>query len=105
MSILLVFMKPKSNGRRISFHQGDHEGHEENKCSGRGKLMVDSVKLRRSHTPVGTGEQVRKNDVQKTEIKRPGSQPSGKVPTDSRTGNVRIDPLCEAPEPARVRAA
>ena len=36
------------------------------------------------------------------EIKRIGSQPSGKGPADYFTGTVRIDPLFEAPDPARV---
>jgi hypothetical protein len=36
------------------------------------------------------------------EIKRSGSQPSSKGPSDWFTGTVRIDPLFEAPEPARV---
>ena len=39
------------------------------------------------------------------EIKRIGSQPSGKGPAEYFTGTVRIDPLFEAPEPARVRGA
>src|SRR5437660_1637784 len=39
------------------------------------------------------------------EIKRCGSQASSKGPTDWFTGTVRIDPLFEAPEPARVRGA
>src|SRR6266513_2405766 len=39
------------------------------------------------------------------EIKRAGSQPSTKGPADWFTGTVRIDPLFEAPEPARVRGA
>jgi quercetin dioxygenase-like cupin family protein len=39
------------------------------------------------------------------EIKRSGSQPSGKGPVDYFTGTVRIDPLFEAPAPARVRGA
>ena len=39
------------------------------------------------------------------EIKRSGSQPSSKGPPDYFTGAVRIDPLFEAPEPARVRGA
>jgi quercetin dioxygenase-like cupin family protein len=39
------------------------------------------------------------------DIKRSGSQPSAKGPADYFTGTVRIDPLFEAPEPARVRAA
>ena len=36
------------------------------------------------------------------DIKRNGSQPSGKGPTDYFTGAVRVDPLFQAPEPARV---
>jgi len=39
------------------------------------------------------------------EIKRSGSQASTKGPTHWFTGAVRIDPLFEAPEPARVRGA
>jgi quercetin dioxygenase-like cupin family protein len=39
------------------------------------------------------------------EIRHPGTQPSGKGPVDYFTGAVRIDPLFEAPTPARVRAA
>ena len=39
------------------------------------------------------------------EIKRSGSRPSGKGPAEYFTGAVRIDPLFEAPEPARVRSA
>src|SRR5438445_10590821 len=39
------------------------------------------------------------------EIKRCGSQSSSKGPADWFTGTVRIDPLFEAPEPARVRGA
>ena len=36
------------------------------------------------------------------EIKRSGSQPSGKGQAEYFTGNVRIDPLHQAPAPARV---
>ncbi|GAC1307504.1 MAG: cupin domain-containing protein [Mucilaginibacter sp.] len=39
------------------------------------------------------------------EIKRIGSRPSGKGPADYFTGSVRIDPLNEPPEPARVAMA
>jgi quercetin dioxygenase-like cupin family protein len=39
------------------------------------------------------------------EIKRSGSRPSGKGPADWFTGQVRLDPLWDAPEPARVRSA
>ena len=39
------------------------------------------------------------------EIKRAGSQPSGKGPADYFTGTVRVDPLFQAPAPARVSTA
>src|SRR5256886_3396499 len=39
------------------------------------------------------------------EIKRSGSQPSGKGPADWFTGTVRVDPLFQAPDPARVAGA
>ena len=39
------------------------------------------------------------------EIKRSGSQPSGKGPDEWFTGTVRIDPLFAAAEPSRVSAA
>jgi len=39
------------------------------------------------------------------EIKRKGSQPSGKGPEDYFTGTVHIDPLFQAPEPARAFGA
>ncbi len=39
------------------------------------------------------------------EIKRSGSQPSGKGPKEYFTGTVRIDPIINAPDPARVAGA
>jgi len=39
------------------------------------------------------------------DIKRSGSRPSGKGPAEYFTGAVRVDPLFEAPDPARVRGA
>jgi quercetin dioxygenase-like cupin family protein len=39
------------------------------------------------------------------EIRRSGSQPSGKGPPEYFTGQVRIDPLFTAPAPARVACA
>ena len=39
------------------------------------------------------------------DIKRAGTQPSGKGPSDWFTGTVRIDPLFQAPDPARVAGA
>jgi quercetin dioxygenase-like cupin family protein len=38
-------------------------------------------------------------------IRRAGSQPSGKGPTDWFTGAVRIDPQFNPPDPARVSGA
>ena len=39
------------------------------------------------------------------EIKRNCSQPSGKGPAEYFTGTVRVDPLFQAPAPARVSGA
>jgi quercetin dioxygenase-like cupin family protein len=39
------------------------------------------------------------------EIRRSASQPSRQGPAEYFTGRVRIDPLFDAPEPARVRSA
>lgn len=39
------------------------------------------------------------------EIKRAGSQPSGKGPAEWFTGSVRVDPLFQAPDPALVSGA
>jgi quercetin dioxygenase-like cupin family protein len=51
------------------------------------------------------GADLNHNKETKMEIKRVGSQPSGKGPADWFTGTVRVDPLFEAPPPARVRGA
>jgi quercetin dioxygenase-like cupin family protein len=39
------------------------------------------------------------------EIQRVGSKPSGEGPSDWFTGKVRIDPLFDRPDPARVNGA
>ena len=39
------------------------------------------------------------------QITRSGSQPSGKGPAEYFTGVVRVDPLFQAPDPARVSGA
>jgi quercetin dioxygenase-like cupin family protein len=39
------------------------------------------------------------------DIKRVGTQPSGRPPAEYFTGTVRLDPLHDAPEPARVGMA
>src|SRR5438045_6021735 len=43
--------------------------------------------------------------MQNMDITRSGSQPSGKGPAEYFTGAVRVDPLFQAPDPARVRGA
>jgi len=39
------------------------------------------------------------------QITRVGSQPSGKGPAEYFTGTVRVDPLLQAPDPARITGA
>jgi quercetin dioxygenase-like cupin family protein len=39
------------------------------------------------------------------EVKRNGAQPSRPGPAEYFTGSVRIDPIFDAPDPARVRSA
>ena len=51
-----------------------------------------------------TGSKVSK-EISEMEIKKGGSQPSGKGPAEYFTGTVRIDPLFTAPAPARVVGA
>jgi quercetin dioxygenase-like cupin family protein len=43
--------------------------------------------------------------IQKMEIKRNGSQPSGNGPAEYFSGTVRIDPLFQAHDPARTVGA
>jgi quercetin dioxygenase-like cupin family protein len=45
-----------------------------------------------------------KTTASQLEIKRSGSQPSGKGPAECFTGNVRLDPLISVEDPARVMA-
>jgi quercetin dioxygenase-like cupin family protein len=51
------------------------------------------------------GAQRRGGGIENMDIKRSGSQPSGKGPAEYFTGAVRIDPLFEAPDPARAVGA
>jgi quercetin dioxygenase-like cupin family protein len=50
-------------------------------------------------------EWLRRTGDETMEIMRVGSRPSGKGPAEYFTGSVRIDPLFQAPDPARVRGA
>src|SRR5438874_499565 len=63
----------------------------------------DVARVRRQ--PVSSSSQARIRRSQSMEINRSGSQPSNKGPADWFTGTVRIDPLFQAPEPARVACA
>jgi quercetin dioxygenase-like cupin family protein len=44
-------------------------------------------------------------EIQKMDIKRNGAQPSNKGRAEYFTGTARVDPLFEAPDPARARGA
>jgi quercetin dioxygenase-like cupin family protein len=46
-----------------------------------------------------------KGSIRRMEINRIGSRPSAKGPTEWFTGEVRIDPLFQAHEPARAQGA
>jgi quercetin dioxygenase-like cupin family protein len=48
---------------------------------------------------------IKRGGIQKMDIKRSGSQPSGKGSAEYFTGAVRIDPLFQAPDPARAVGA
>jgi quercetin dioxygenase-like cupin family protein len=54
-------------------------------------------------TPASTAPTKGRNEAM--EIRRAGSRPSGKGPAEWFTGAVRVDPLFEAPEPARAVGA
>jgi quercetin dioxygenase-like cupin family protein len=58
--------------------------------------------LGNGNDPQGTNQP---KEIRKLEIKRNGSQPSGKGPAEWFTGTVRIDPLFRAPDPAFVQGA
>src|SRR5208282_6232791 len=53
----------------------------------------------------GSSKSKRNSGDNKVEIKRLGSQPSVRGPSEWFTGTVRIDPLIQAPEPALVQGA
>src|SRR5262245_60950326 len=63
---------------------------------------MEPIKLNKPANPPGNKKTKRGKNM---EIKRAGSQPSAKGPAEWFTGTVRIDPLFQAPEPARGRGA
>src|SRR2546421_1712917 len=74
-------------------------------CSGGTFVARDFAGFAGSH-PVGTRARISlAAGGRSMEVKRGGSQPSSKGSADYFTGTVRIDPLFEAPDPARVRGA
>jgi quercetin dioxygenase-like cupin family protein len=68
-----------------------------------GGLAVLTATHAAAQQPVATASTTRRNPAM--EIKRNGSQPSGKGPADYFTGTVRVDPMFKAPDPARVVGA
>jgi quercetin dioxygenase-like cupin family protein len=58
-----------------------------------------------SHTARTVGRTALTTQEQEMNITRAGSQPSNRGPADWFTGTVRIDPLFNAPSPARVAGA
>ena len=61
---------------------------------------------RSARETIGSRRVLRVNTGTETmDIRRAGSEPSGKGPDEYFTGTVRIDPLFSAPEPARAAGA
>jgi quercetin dioxygenase-like cupin family protein len=67
--------------------------------------IAHGCRWRSLNNPSGTVQAACKSKGDAMEIKRSGSRPSGKGSAEYFTGAVRIDPLFEAPEPARARGA
>ncbi|MHC2620261.1 quercetin dioxygenase-like cupin family protein [Bradyrhizobium huanghuaihaiense] len=68
----------------------------------RGALIGGAAAAIGVHRPLAAAAQ--KEPDMDIDIKRNGSRPSQKGPADWFTGTVRIDPLFQAPDPARVAA-
>jgi quercetin dioxygenase-like cupin family protein len=69
------------------------------KAAGAAVLVVPAIARARAEARLAKRQELH------MEIKRVGSRPSGKGPADWFTGTVRIDPLFDAPDPARVAGA
>ena len=80
-------------------------------CTGPASARYTNARLTeaRSWRTVSSGLENRRlsstEGVDEMEIKRIGSQPSVKGPSEWFTGTVRIDPLFQAPDPAFVQGA
>lgn len=72
--------------------------------------FLETVAFAHSYSPNSSIRRVLSNGRQfhygnVMDIKRAGSQPSSVGPAQTFTGTVRIDPLIDAPSPARILAA
>jgi quercetin dioxygenase-like cupin family protein len=68
-----------------------------------GLAVTTAIRSAAAQTPMQAVPTTARNRTM--EIKRIGSQPSGKGSADYFTGTVRVDPLFQAPEPARGAGA
>jgi quercetin dioxygenase-like cupin family protein len=71
----------------------------------RDALIVGSFAVTEIYRPVAFAAGTQKETKMDIDIKRNGSRPSQKGPEDWFTGTVRVDPLFQAPEPARAGGA
>jgi quercetin dioxygenase-like cupin family protein len=71
----------------------------------RAVLIGGSVAVAEIHHPLVFAASTQKETKMDIDIKRNGSRPSQKGPEDWFTGTVRVDPLFQAPEPARASGA
>jgi quercetin dioxygenase-like cupin family protein len=71
----------------------------------RAALIGGSVAITGIHRPLAFAAGTEKETKMDLDIKKNGSRPSQRGPEDWFTGTVRIDPLFQAPEPARAAGA
>jgi len=94
------FERANGNPRRLSAGQRraavERTWHQ---APGAIALALPAIIRARADTPLAKRQELN------MEIRRSGSQPSTKGPADWFSGAVRIDPLFEAPEPARALGA
>jgi quercetin dioxygenase-like cupin family protein len=77
-------------------------------CSRRGMIAVTAAGLAAVVTGKADAQPLiaqQRSEAMDIDIKRSGSRPSAKGSPDWFTGAVRVDPLFQAPDPARVSSA
>ena len=72
--------------------------------SRRDVLIAGVAASMKTKGPPAAAPDIHKETQMQIDIKRNGSRPSQKGSDDWFTGNVRVDPLFQAPDPARVGA-